>query len=135
MPKVCKWPDGTVCELDDLGEFLTFMSDDYVMVEVTTLQDEYVAGEDAVHNPDNLESPAHKAAREEYKNDLKGLTDDQLIAENNHSSELINREESWLEAVVAEQLHRAREKEQQSGKYDHQLDALGSSGSTVKDHE
>ena len=30
--KVALWPDGTCCELDELEEYLTFMSDDYEIV-------------------------------------------------------------------------------------------------------
>ena len=30
---VVKWPDGTWCEMEQLEEFLTFMSDDYIIEE------------------------------------------------------------------------------------------------------
>ncbi len=36
MTKVCEWPCGTVCLLDDIEEYLTFMSDDYAIRYFTT---------------------------------------------------------------------------------------------------
>lgn len=35
MAIYCIWPDDTFCEHRELEEFLTFMSDDYVKVDVS----------------------------------------------------------------------------------------------------
>lgn len=32
---VCVWSDGTWCYLEDLEDYLTFMSDDYFLMNVT----------------------------------------------------------------------------------------------------
>lgn len=33
---ICLWPDGTSCFVDELEEFLSFMSDDYEVVKLGT---------------------------------------------------------------------------------------------------
>lgn len=38
--KKAVWPDGTICDLEDLDEYLTFMSDDYVVEIVDESEDE-----------------------------------------------------------------------------------------------
>lgn len=47
--KVCIWPDDTSCEIADLEDFLTFMSDDYIIVYIDymdeiPLYDEAIGG-------------------------------------------------------------------------------------------
>jgi hypothetical protein len=36
----CLWPEGTMCQVDDLESYLTFMSDDYERVQVLTYSDD-----------------------------------------------------------------------------------------------
>lgn len=33
VARVCYWADGTSCDFDELPEYLTFMSDDYEIVD------------------------------------------------------------------------------------------------------
>ncbi len=36
----CLWPDGTLCQMDELESYLTFMSDDYERIQVSTYCDD-----------------------------------------------------------------------------------------------
>lgn len=55
---------------------------------------------------DRTEAPAARAAREEFANDLKGMTnveiEQEIIIEQAHLAEI----EPWLEALIAELEHR-----------------------------
>jgi len=35
MITICEWPDGTWCRLEDLEEYLTFMSDDFMYLTMS----------------------------------------------------------------------------------------------------